>query len=81
MASTEFAVKDLANAVNTQNGRVRKLEGADLNRQLAEAELRGQLSAKADSILGRRQVASVGLVAGASASVITVIAAAVALFA
>lgn len=51
-------------AVRIQNGRVLKLEQAELARQLTEAEALGVAIARADQVLTRGQLARVAAAAG-----------------
>lgn len=64
LGALEVSSEATATAVKIQNGRVFKLEEAELARRLSEAERRGEARARADQVLTRGQLARIAAAAG-----------------
>lgn len=64
LGSLESTSEGTERAVRIQNGRVLKLEQAELERRLSEAERRGEARARADQVLTRGQLARIAGAAG-----------------
>ena len=65
--------RELTAQVVRMNGRLGKLEGAEYERQLREAEERGRMKAAGDVILTKANLAKLAAVAGVVPTVVTIV--------
>ena len=68
LKSIDYAVSDCGSQIATQNGRVGKLEGAELMRQLRDAEVRG--AANAHAVITMGQLTKLGTVVAVVSGVV-----------